>query len=57
MYLYLSGTNIFCTTVYCVHWLRTLALCDQWAEEQLLVSREMIWVVDFFIHKSQQWVS
>ncbi|KAG1852524.1 hypothetical protein F4604DRAFT_1591989, partial [Suillus subluteus] len=42
--------------VYCVHWLRTLALCDHWAEELLLVGREMTWTVQFFIHKSQQWV-
>ncbi|KAG1866913.1 hypothetical protein F4604DRAFT_1585226 [Suillus subluteus] len=56
MYLYLSDANIFCTTVYCVHWLRMLALWDRWAEELLLVSREMIWMVNFFIHKSQQWV-
>ncbi|KAG2070119.1 hypothetical protein BDR04DRAFT_1019726, partial [Suillus decipiens] len=27
-----------------------------WAEEILLVGREMTWTVDFFIHKSQQWV-
>ncbi|KAG1838770.1 hypothetical protein F4604DRAFT_1600060, partial [Suillus subluteus] len=43
--------------VYRVHWLRTLALRDRWAEELLLVGQEMIWAVDFFIHKSQQWVS
>ncbi|KAG1841510.1 hypothetical protein F4604DRAFT_1598124 [Suillus subluteus] len=56
MYLYLSDVNIFCTTVYCVHWLRTLALRDRWAEELLLVGQEMIWTVDFFLHKSQRWV-
>ncbi|KAG1801762.1 hypothetical protein EV424DRAFT_1331674, partial [Suillus variegatus] len=39
-----------------VHWLRTLALCDRWAEELLLVSQEMIWTVGFFSHKSRQWV-
>ncbi|KAG1850661.1 hypothetical protein F4604DRAFT_1592790 [Suillus subluteus] len=53
MYLYLSDVNIFCTTVYHVHWLRTLALRDRGAEELLLVGREMVWTVDFFLHKSQ----
>ncbi|KAG1787560.1 uncharacterized protein HD556DRAFT_1246669, partial [Suillus plorans] len=42
--------------VYRVHWLRTLALHDRWAEELLLVGREMTWMVEFFLHKSQQWV-
>ncbi|KAG0692659.1 hypothetical protein DFH29DRAFT_817286 [Suillus ampliporus] len=42
-------------TVYRVHWLRTLALQDRWAEELLLVGQEMTWTVQFFIHKSQQW--
>ncbi|KAG1844236.1 hypothetical protein F4604DRAFT_1596241 [Suillus subluteus] len=51
--MYLSDVNIFCTTVYRVHWLRTLALYDRWAEELLLVGLEMIWMVDFFLHKSQ----
>ncbi|KAG0692450.1 hypothetical protein DFH29DRAFT_817547 [Suillus ampliporus] len=44
-------------TVYCVHWLWMLALRDRWAEELLLVGQEMTWTVQFFIHKSQQWVS
>ncbi|KAG2087515.1 uncharacterized protein F5147DRAFT_588077, partial [Suillus discolor] len=42
--------------VYHVHWLRTLALRDRWAEELLLVGCEMTWTVAFFIYKSQQWV-
>ncbi|KAG0695114.1 hypothetical protein DFH29DRAFT_814518 [Suillus ampliporus] len=33
-----------------------LALQDRWAEELLLVGHEMTWMVQFFIHKSQQWV-
>ncbi|KAG2082111.1 hypothetical protein BD769DRAFT_1376635, partial [Suillus cothurnatus] len=42
--------------VYRVHWLRALALHNRWAEELLLVDQEMIWTIEFFIHKSQQWV-
>jgi hypothetical protein len=30
-------------------------LHDHWAEELLLVDWEMIWTIEFFIHKSQQW--
>lgn len=55
MYLYYL-VLIYWREVYRVHWLRTLALRDRWAEELLLVGREMMWTVDFFIHKSQQWV-
>ncbi|KAG1888830.1 hypothetical protein F4604DRAFT_1915893 [Suillus subluteus] len=51
-----STSNDWMNEFYRVHWLRTLALRDRWAEELLLVGREMIWMVDFFIHKSQQWV-
>ncbi|KAG1726509.1 uncharacterized protein EDB91DRAFT_1061574, partial [Suillus paluster] len=51
-----STSNDWMNEFYHVHWLRTLALCDRWAEELLLVSWEMIWMVEFFIHKSQQWV-
>ncbi|KAG1870872.1 hypothetical protein F4604DRAFT_1583524 [Suillus subluteus] len=48
-----STSNDWMNEFYCVHWLRTLALCDRWAEELLLVDQEMIWTVDFFLHKSQ----
>ncbi|KAG1854605.1 hypothetical protein F4604DRAFT_1685973 [Suillus subluteus] len=48
-----STSNDWMNEFYRVHWLRTLALCDRWAEELLLVGREMIWTVDFFLHKSQ----
>ncbi|KAG1837769.1 hypothetical protein F4604DRAFT_1692091 [Suillus subluteus] len=51
-----STSNDWMNEFYRVHWLRTLALRDRWAEELLLVSQEMIWTVDFFLHKSQQWV-
>ncbi|KAG1855363.1 hypothetical protein DFJ58DRAFT_841154 [Suillus subalutaceus] len=51
-----STSNDWMNEFYRVHWLRTLALRDRWAEELLLVGREMIWVVDFFLHKSQRWV-
>ncbi|KAG1718273.1 uncharacterized protein EDB91DRAFT_1090173 [Suillus paluster] len=51
-----STSNDWMNEFYRVHWLRTLALRDRWAEELLLVGREMIWTVEFFIHKSQQWV-
>ncbi|KAG2071133.1 hypothetical protein BDR04DRAFT_984461, partial [Suillus decipiens] len=46
-----STSNDWMNEFYCVHWLRTLVLL----EELLLVSWEMTWMVDFFIHKSQQW--
>jgi hypothetical protein len=42
--------------VYQVHWLRTKALCDRWAEEMLLVGHEMQWTVDFLAHKAQTWL-
>ncbi|KAG1836908.1 hypothetical protein F4604DRAFT_1602134, partial [Suillus subluteus] len=48
-----STSNDWMNEFYRVHWLRTLALRDRWAEELLLVGREMIWTVDFFLHKSQ----
>ncbi|KAG1787530.1 uncharacterized protein HD556DRAFT_1312716 [Suillus plorans] len=51
-----SANNDWMNEFYRVHWLRTLTLRDRWAEELLLVGREMIWTVEFFIHKSQQWV-
>ncbi|KAG1767881.1 hypothetical protein EV702DRAFT_979832 [Suillus placidus] len=51
-----STSNDWMDEFYRVHWLRTLALHDRWAEELLLVGHEMIWTVNFFIHKSQQWV-
>ncbi|KAG1866108.1 hypothetical protein F4604DRAFT_1585594 [Suillus subluteus] len=52
-----STSNDWMNEFYHVHWLRTLALRDRWAEELLLlVGWEMIWTVDFFLHKSQQWV-
>ncbi|KAG1889745.1 uncharacterized protein F5891DRAFT_965205, partial [Suillus fuscotomentosus] len=51
-----STSNDWMNEFYRVHWLRTLALRDRWAEELLLVGREMIWAVGFFIHKSQQWL-
>ncbi|KAG1853045.1 hypothetical protein F4604DRAFT_1933503 [Suillus subluteus] len=51
-----STSNDWMNEFYRVHWLRTLALRDRWAEELLLVGQEMIWTVDFFLHKSQRWV-
>ncbi|KAG2738524.1 hypothetical protein P692DRAFT_201873906 [Suillus brevipes Sb2] len=51
-----SSSNDWMNEFYRVHWLRTLALRDRWAEELLLVGREMIWTVDFFLYKFQQWV-
>ncbi|KAG2068611.1 hypothetical protein BDR04DRAFT_1023982, partial [Suillus decipiens] len=51
-----STSNDWMNKCMLVGFLRTLALCNQWAEELLLVGREMTWMVDFFIHKSQQWV-
>ncbi|KAG2139258.1 hypothetical protein DEU56DRAFT_755571 [Suillus clintonianus] len=51
-----STSNDWMDEFYPVHWLRTLALWDRWAEELLLVGREMTWTVEFFIHKSEQWV-
>ncbi|KAG2116993.1 uncharacterized protein F5147DRAFT_768380 [Suillus discolor] len=51
-----SASNNWMNEFYRVHWLRTLALRDHWAEELLLVGREMTWMVEFFLHKSQQWV-
>ncbi|KAG0696298.1 hypothetical protein DFH29DRAFT_768062, partial [Suillus ampliporus] len=50
-----STNNDWMNEFYHVHWLWTLALQDCWAEELLLVSWEMTWTVQFFIHKSQQW--
>ncbi|KAG2072556.1 hypothetical protein BDR04DRAFT_1013265, partial [Suillus decipiens] len=46
-----STSNDWINKFYHVHWLRMLALHNQWAEELLLVSWEMTWTVDFFIHK------
>ncbi|KAG2032020.1 hypothetical protein BDR03DRAFT_985997 [Suillus americanus] len=51
-----SSCNDWMNEFYRVHWLSTLALQDRWTEELLLVGWEMIWMVDFFLHKSQQWV-
>ncbi|KAG2057628.1 hypothetical protein BDR06DRAFT_1036818 [Suillus hirtellus] len=51
-----STSNDWMNEFYHVHWLRTLALCDHWAEELLLVGHKMTWTVAFFIYKSQQWV-
>ncbi|KAG1837246.1 hypothetical protein C8R48DRAFT_622949 [Suillus tomentosus] len=51
-----STSNDWMNEFYRVHWLRTLALRDRWAEELLLVGREMTWTVALFIYKSQQWV-
>ncbi|KAG1868316.1 hypothetical protein DFJ58DRAFT_653803, partial [Suillus subalutaceus] len=45
--------SIFFALQFTMSWLRTLALCDRWAEELLLVGREMIWTFNFFLHKSQ----
>ena len=42
-------------TVYRVHWLRTKAQCDRWAEELVLVRHEMDWTHNFFLFKSKQW--
>src|ERR1700692_646982 len=42
--------------VYRVHWLRTKALRDRWAEELLLVGHEMRWTIDFLAHKAQTWL-
>jgi hypothetical protein len=41
--------------VYRVHWLRTKAQSDRWAEELILVRHEMDWTFNFFIFKSKQW--
>ncbi|KAG2354213.1 hypothetical protein BDR07DRAFT_1237231, partial [Suillus spraguei] len=36
-----------------VHWLRTKALRDRWAEELLLMGHEMRWTINFLAHKTQ----
>ncbi|KAJ8584916.1 hypothetical protein M405DRAFT_746190 [Rhizopogon salebrosus TDB-379] len=41
--------------MYRVHWLRTKAQRDHWAEELILVQHEMDWTYNFFIFKSTQW--
>ncbi|KAG1854634.1 hypothetical protein F4604DRAFT_1591094 [Suillus subluteus] len=42
--------------VYRVHWLRTKALQDRWAEELLLVGHEMHWTIKFLAHKAETWL-
>jgi hypothetical protein len=48
--------RLICKAVYRVHWLRTKALRDRWAEELLLVQHEMEWTYNFFLHKAEVWV-
>jgi hypothetical protein len=45
------------TTVYRVHWLRTKALRDRWAEELILVEHEMGWTLEFFLFKASMWLT
>ncbi|KAG2336270.1 hypothetical protein BDR05DRAFT_896918 [Suillus weaverae] len=40
-----------------VHWLRTKALQDRWAEELLLVGYEMRWTVNFMACKAETWLA
>ncbi|KAG2099270.1 uncharacterized protein F5147DRAFT_582692, partial [Suillus discolor] len=42
---------------YRVHWLRTKALCDRWAEELILVEHEMGWTLEFFLFKASTWLT
>ncbi|KAG1721902.1 uncharacterized protein EDB91DRAFT_1256307 [Suillus paluster] len=41
---------------YRVHWLRTKALRDHWAEEFILVGHEMRWTINFLMHRSATWL-
>ncbi|KAG0692922.1 hypothetical protein DFH29DRAFT_816956 [Suillus ampliporus] len=50
-------SNDWMNEFYRVHWLRTKALCDCWAEEILLVGHEMRWTIDFLVHRSRTWLS
>ncbi|KAG1898524.1 uncharacterized protein F5891DRAFT_955534, partial [Suillus fuscotomentosus] len=42
---------------YRVHWLRTKALHDRWAEELILVEHEMGWTLEFFLFKASTWLT
>ncbi|KAG2756763.1 hypothetical protein P692DRAFT_201800227 [Suillus brevipes Sb2] len=48
-----SVSNDWMNEFYRVHWLRTKALWDRWAEEMLLVGHVMRWTIDFLAHKAQ----
>ncbi|KAG2748626.1 hypothetical protein P692DRAFT_201805774 [Suillus brevipes Sb2] len=50
-----SVGNDWMNEFYRVHWLRTKALRDRWAEELLLVEHEMSWTVNFLVHKAETW--
>jgi hypothetical protein len=41
--------------VYRVHWLKAKARSDRWAEEQVLLSNEMDWVVIFLQTQARVW--
>ncbi|KAG2343157.1 hypothetical protein BDR05DRAFT_884626, partial [Suillus weaverae] len=49
-------SNDWMNEFYRVHWLRTKALQDRWAEELLLVGHEMRWTINFLVHKAQTWL-
>ncbi|KAG0692326.1 hypothetical protein DFH29DRAFT_882655 [Suillus ampliporus] len=51
-----SVSNNWMNEFYRVHWLRTKALRDRWAEEILLVGHEMRWTIDFLVHRSRTWL-
>jgi hypothetical protein len=45
------------TIIRRVHWLQSWAQRNRWREEFLLVTYEMQWTVQYFIHQSQWWQS
>ncbi|KAF8834685.1 hypothetical protein BDN67DRAFT_1016247 [Paxillus ammoniavirescens] len=40
---------------YCINWLFTKAVQDQWKEEVELIKSEVQWTVNFFDSKFRQW--
>ncbi|KAG1837170.1 hypothetical protein DFJ58DRAFT_669107, partial [Suillus subalutaceus] len=48
-----SVSNDWMNEFYRVHWLRTKALQDRWAEELLLIGHEMHWTIKFLAHKAK----
>ena len=55
VYIFLHDLIADIFQVKCVHWLHAHAQKDRWHEEVVLVTYEMQWTVQYFLHKSHQW--
>lgn len=53
----LTNDILTCSIVYRLHWLRARARAHRWTAELKLTKHEMEWVVRFFMHMAQKWVT